>query len=426
MNVLEIIAIELLELYIIYKFMHIFFGEARIEKRAELLLYVLKSAIGIFVTYKIGYPLVNFVTTFITTFIITYSYDATFSKRVSSALIINIGKFVAEAITALIIGLTGFSVWEESKTLDFSMMLLCEIIYWFIYLVIRRFKHIRNDMNVPKLFFAAIIMVQLLSVVLSYVIFKQDRRDAVVDNITFMLVLATNYVIIYLYDSLSRLFSEEVENQLLQSEKKYYYNEAKLLQHNYMELRRFKHDTINRLCAIAQMLEQKSYTEAKDYTDKLIGNLNNSAVYSQTGVIAVDSIINYKLSDAATYGIEIASDTLLPMDLEIDADDIIVIISNLLDNAIEAAKVVEDRKYISVYVNYKKGCVLIKIENSYVTDVMEKDGKLLTHKEDKKSHGIGMGNVDAVVKKYDGQKKMVYDGKNFSVYILLPVATDNL
>jgi len=52
------------------------------------------------------------------------------------------------------------------------------------------------------------------------------------------------------------------------------------------------------------------------------------------------------------------------MDINVAAIDLVTILGNLLDNALEAVKKVDD-KWIKLDIEFKRGSLLIKIENSF-------------------------------------------------------------
>ncbi|MGL5755254.1 MAG: GHKL domain-containing protein, partial [Paraclostridium sp.] len=75
----------------------------------------------------------------------------------------------------------------------------------------------------------------------------------------------------------------------------------------------------------------------------------------------------------------------------------------------------------SSYIN--ENFFVMKIENSKINDIEIKSGNLLTDKDDKLTHGIGLENVKRTVYKYDGEINVNYDNDKFIVKILIPLPT---
>lgn len=95
-----------------------------------------------------------------------------------------------------------------------------------------------------------------------------------------------------------------------------------------------------------------------------------------------------------------------------------IILGNLLENAIEAARQTEEKK-LTVAIKEEKGVLKIHIENSYNGTLIQKGTRLLTTKKEKELHGLGLGSVENVVQKYHGEMEIEKEKNMFSVRVLL-------
>ena len=84
------------------------------------------------------------------------------------------------------------------------------------------------------------------------------------------------------------------------------------------------------------------------------------------------------------------------------------IISNLLNNAIEACeKIQEDKRIIEFEIVGYNSQIFISVCNSYdMESIINQKQKFITTKEDKLNHGIVLENVRMTVKKYDGDMRI--------------------
>jgi hypothetical protein CLOSPO_01726 len=101
--------------------------------------------------------------------------------------------------------------------------------------------------------------------------------------------------------------------------------------------------------------------------------------------------------------------------------DITVILGNLLDNALRAIKEVNEHgeeSMLHLNLNYTKGRLILRIENSYL-NVNLVQGNFLTTKKDKKGHGLGLESVKEVLSKYDGVLQITCDKGVFIVEAVL-------
>lgn len=102
--------------------------------------------------------------------------------------------------------------------------------------------------------------------------------------------------------------------------------------------------------------------------------------------------------------------------------DITSLFCNLLDNAMEAAAGLPNA-FIDIHMEKRQNApfVTLTVRNSCGADPFSSDKKLLTHKTDKKQHGIGIKSIKKTVKQYDGETGMYYDDEDhtFHTNILL-------
>ena len=85
-----------------------------------------------------------------------------------------------------------------------------------------------------------------------------------------------------------------------------------------------------------------------------------------------------------------------------DADDLVNLLANSLDNAIESSLQQKKRKEIAIAIKNKRNYLWIEIKNAISSSVLQKNAKLLTTKANRKYHGFGTESIRNLVEKYDG------------------------
>lgn len=148
-------------------------------------------------------------------------------------------------------------------------------------------------------------------------------------------------------------------------------------------------------------------------------NITTRVVIPKAFNIAIDGIINYKFSEAAAKNIPIYSSIVMPSGIKNGVEDIVAILGNLLDNAIEASESSPDNQYIHLDIQYRPGRMFIEVKNGYNGMINQENGELKTGKKDKQSHGIGLKSVETAVSHYDGEVKVEFDTKEFRVNVML-------
>lgn len=140
-------------------------------------------------------------------------------------------------------------------------------------------------------------------------------------------------------------------------------------------------------------------------------NFYDSSV--KTGNVNIDALIQDKLIYCNSVGIEFTS--LVDGDAfkDISSSDVYFLLTNIIDNAIEATESIEEKekRVITLTASKKQGVLVIKQSNYYKGQIIfNPDGSIKTTKEDKRYHGYGTKSIAYIVKKYDG--KMQIDTKD--------------
>ena len=105
--------------------------------------------------------------------------------------------------------------------------------------------------------------------------------------------------------------------------------------------------------------------------------------------------------------------------------DMVIILGNLLDNAIEACEKTENKKEIKLEIKYILNNLFITIENTYNGNLndAERGGEHTelpkTTKGDFINHGVGLRNVNDIVNKYNGEMSWTAKDNVFRVEILM-------
>ena len=102
--------------------------------------------------------------------------------------------------------------------------------------------------------------------------------------------------------------------------------------------------------------------------------------------------------------------------------DLIALVSNALDNAIEYEKKMEKgKRTILLTLSRKKDMLLFHVENYCPEKISFVDGLPLTTKEDSRYHGFGLRSIRYVALKYHGMMNVETDGNLFTLDVLLPI-----
>ncbi len=178
------------------------------------------------------------------------------------------------------------------------------------------------------------------------------------------------------------------------------------------ELRKFRHDIKNHMLVLISLINERKNEEAIKYIEGMSVLIEKTKPRFDSGNYIADAIINSKYILAESNNINLNLSGFIVSE-EIENIDMVILLSNLLDNAIDGCKEIEGNKEINIYSVISKGVWTLTVENPIDKKVeINNAGRGDTTKEDKKLHGYGLINIEGVAKKYGGMMKIkIEDGK---------------
>ena len=181
------------------------------------------------------------------------------------------------------------------------------------------------------------------------------------------------------------------------------------------ELRRFRHDYRNHMIVVNAYLESGKTAEAREYLNTINSGINGVINKIKTGNFVSDAILNSKAVTAAKIDAKIEFSGRVPSE-GISSEDLCTVLSNLIDNAIEACEKVSGTKKIEIESGEANGFMILSVSNPTVNGA---NPKFRTTKKDKLNHGIGLKNVERAIKKYNGTLDLSKNGELFTANVRL-------
>lgn len=222
-----------------------------------------------------------------------------------------------------------------------------------------------------------------------------------------VVLLFADLMSIFLLDYIERQQIKIRENAILRQNLKLETDHIKAMQDAYAEQRRQTHDFKNQLAVLGSLAKSSASPCAfSSYLEKILDTDFTTAAYVNTHRPVVDVILNQRYSSAKAKSVAFRTqlDDLSSFPLSDDA--LVVILTNLLDNAIEACEKIEDptRRYILLKMRISSQSALLYIENPTNGPILIKNNRIATSKKDRISHGYGLKNVYALL----NEKSAVY------------------
>lgn len=412
-------AVNAFDIYVIVRLLKAIFKNKVYDKRFLHAAIAIDMIITLLVNYYGFYVWINIITSVLLAFMLVCCYEGSIGKKIGVTVGINMLFALSELIIALLMGIENLSVFAKTSNGESVALFLSRIIFLIVVIIVQKIiaKDNPNKLSVKVVALEVIVFLTMICELLFLCVRKQE--SIIIESAVLFASEITVYLMIYLQDCLVELFASKEQARLIEQEKEYYQKEAVIIQQKQELQRQFRHDLKNRLQILNEIAERGNISELKKYLSEIEEKHKEYEAFSNTGNLIIDSIINSKLEDAIEMGIEVNAGIMLPASIEVNTDDMVVILGNLLDNAIEACERVNASKYIKLLINYEEGCLILSIKNSFDQIINKAGGKFLTRKEDKALHGLGIKSVKNTVEKYNGMIEFTSEGKEFAVNIIL-------
>lgn len=408
-----------------HRFMMAFFEQRRTKTCVCALSYLSYFVVTSLLYSYVDIPILTLLANYVLLFLISLNYKSSMLKRVLSALYILIFCVITETIIVACTGYFQFSIFSEGGYSNVLGAIAVPLITYVAALLLYNFKSVRRYHNVKLSTWLASVLMPVVTFILNVLIVHSEDVTQTEVIVATILILLVNVTTFYLYDSLAANYIKLSEAAVLEKERELYYNQCTMMQTSTNELRAFRHDLKNQLIGVSELMGVGKYEEAKELVGGLSGKLNTKILFSTTGNIPIDSIINYKLQSAGNEQIRVEAEIAVPEDFGMNISDSITVLGNLLDNALYAVRQVEEsERYLKLKVVFDKERLIIHCANPYATEVRYEEGEIISTKMDRKEHGFGLKNIEAVAKKHNGCMNVEHKDGVFVVDVLLYLTVD--
>ena len=276
---------------------------------------------------------------------------------------------------------------------------------------------------IPARYYVGLLFVPIGSIYIAVNEFYSinNMKEVLPSMVTFSILLLFNIIILEIYSKIS-------ENFIMEKEKAIYTQQINIMAINTEEQKkvmenfhREKHDWINELIALKNEIEYENKDVVLQNIDRIIQNCQFGEAISDTGNKCIDALINVKYTTAKEKGIDFILKIFIPEELPINQCDMGIVLGNILDNAIEATeKCNSSAKKIEIIMGIKKEALVLVVKNPLAGSLKRnKDGKLLSTKEDSKRHGYGINSVIKVARKYNGDVIIEEEGGEFVITVTM-------
>lgn len=201
------------------------------------------------------------------------------------------------------------------------------------------------------------------------------------------------------------------DNLVLQKSIQYQNEAVEAWTNAYKNQRKMTHDFQNQLNVIYGLAEcEAPNSELSSYIQTILKNSTANSLIVKTGRLVADVLLSQKHDVAQTKGIQF----LLQLDdlthFGLKDEHLVVVLSNLIDNAIEACEKIDNGKIkkITLVMKVEEESSFLYIENTTAFPVKILDNQIVIPMKPSTEHGYGLKNVVNILNQYHAVFAITY------------------
>lgn len=334
-------------------------------------------------------------------------------------------------LSTLLLGIEA-NIHTENDIVLWIQAVCAKLLYFFVTYLIAKLSTAEHRKELKTSNASLLMILPLASIVILIGIAQIMITTYVADNIyiifiaSIILLLCSNTIVFWIHESMIKVQNENLEYRLQKQKSEIDTEYYGILQTQYEHSNALVHDTKKHLLSIKELALSKDFDRIEKYIDDLYDQYQIKYLKKYSEHKLVNAIANRYVAICRELGIDFYCDV-RNVDFSFISDsNLISILDNLLENAVEAAKGSED-KLIELTVNYvNENFVVINIVNSCSSKPLKVNGKLKSTKEHKGIHGYGLKIIKRIAKENGGSVNYNFDENKMQFTISVVLNTISL
>lgn len=419
------------EAYLMFDFYQAFFQRKRIfSARITPVFIILLEVICIRSINSFGKSEINIILMPIAYMVmVLIFFDGSLLKKVLCCIIAASIMFGTEFLFMLIMSHSSDSALNEMQTSQEVMVLIMVAMKLFTFIMFNVVKKIVSNngrqMSIKVFLQYIILPISTMGLIIAiaytdidYEVMTQVRNLMIISA---ALALCGNVLIFYAFEKhaafMEKLKEQEVTITKMSMDEKYFLQIQEIQQEHAILL----HDVHHNLRVIAELAAEEKSEHILSIVSELKNEFSNSkeAIYSQNKLLNIILHDKRKEAERNKVSIEITIEPLFNIEHLTDID-MIALVSNILENAIEAAaKCSGGYVKVFMYMQNDNKFAVIKVINNFNGNINVKKGMLKTTKDDMRGHGLGIASINHIAEKYGGFFESKYENNIFQAMAVI-------
>lgn len=265
------------------------------------------------------------------------------------------------------------------------------------------------------------ILFPAVSAAMLAILFYTSPRDEDVSIIVVIFVgviMIANVAMLYVINSIEKATEQEQDIRLLRQQISIQTENYTALKKNYSVQRKSTHEFERHIQVLRDLLDRNEYETAHDYVRQLQADRTLKVFSIASNNPVIDVVLNQKHQVAQENGIKMHVKVNDLSSVAIRTNELVVLLSNLLDNAIEACLKLEQNREIVCSI-LKEDSIYIFIRNTS-DPVTILHGEIPTTKQDATEHGYGLPAVKYILNQLEAEYTFAYQNGWFQFVAEIP------
>lgn len=271
------------------------------------------------------------------------------------------------------------------------------------------------------LFFPVFTIITIISMLMTFQYTENEAQAYALYSITFGMVVM-NVFVYYLINDIVIQEAKLHEKEILELQVRNQIEIYRSVSENYEIQKRKSHEFKNQILCIESLLKDYEYEEASKYLNNISKTFMGERNVINTNHVIINAILNTKYQESINKHVVFVFKVNDLSKIQIEDEDLVVILANLLNNAIEACEKCEEKRVIKFKFMIEDELVILSVRNTYNQPLVYDNNEIKTSKTVMPDeHGVGIKNVIRIVEKYRGEYVVENNEKEFYFSIVIPL-----
>ncbi len=293
-------------------------------------------------------------------------------------------------------------------------IILVQVILSVLFVLIIKLKQMLKEKDNKYMLIMSLIPA-ISVIVCCLMVYRSDKSyemNVIYTFIAMIGIIIINVISIFLLIMEQKLYEQKIRQQVMLSAYQQKEKDVESILDMQKQNSKQRHDIKNVLILIRELIQDEKYSKALEVLDKYstgYKNINVTEIVSNN--IVLNYLLNRKINECRDNGIDMGCYVLGNIE-GIDDMDLYILLENLCDNAIEAARQC-DNSTIRLQISEDNDRLYIDIGNTTMFNVLKSNPDMNTTKKDKGIHGFGIMNIRDIIDKYNGTINYEQHGDNY-------------